>query len=169
MMLIEPPVDSSRDTSNRDPVPPGEEVCDIGLAMIRVVGSEKPREAEDPAAEQVAAQRRCPAGVIAIQAPGQFGEWLQPRVSESNFLDLYVQCRTSSLFAYRSLVPGDRQGHRICLAPHRGFEAGPAGWPHSIAEKTIVNRGARTGSRHLHRSRRQWRQSSHEKAVRARI
>jgi len=71
VVLVKLAVDCRRDASHRLSSLPGEEMGDISVAVIGMLGREQAFETEQAVPEQVTVKGWCPAGVAPVEPPGE--------------------------------------------------------------------------------------------------
>jgi hypothetical protein len=87
VVLVELMVDRRRDAADSPATPPHDEMGDLGVPVVGVLGGEQAGGAEELAAEQVGGERRGPEGVASEEPPREHGELPNARVAEAELLD----------------------------------------------------------------------------------
>ena len=66
-------------------------MADLRLAVVGVLIGQQANQAKSPIAKQVAPQRRSPAGITPVEAPGEVSKGAEARVSQGNLLNLKLK------------------------------------------------------------------------------
>ena len=76
MVLIEPLVDGGRYSACQFAIPPCQEVCYFGVAVVGMFSPQEPNHAQKAISEQVSFQWRSPTRITSIESPRQLSKVL---------------------------------------------------------------------------------------------